>query len=159
MLTYCEYKIAAHNLSCSLCLSPSSAHKSTKQRANEQWRWEREGSAHSNTSHRGLWVWVLSCTSNRWELTFFPFFIQVMRGLGSPTAWHTNDATPPEIPVWSSGDLMKLGMPKGDRQRDKGEGWKTGKSREEKITSIRWRALTEEQLQASYRDFTRLYLL
>lgn len=54
-------------------------------------------------------------TSKRWELTFFPFFIQVMRGLGSPTAWHTNDATPPEIPVWSSGDLMKLGMPTRER--------------------------------------------
>lgn len=40
-----------------------------------------------------------SLTSKRWELTFFPFFIQVMRGLGSPEAWHTNEATPPEMPV------------------------------------------------------------
>lgn len=32
-------------------------------------------------------------------------------GLGSPVARHTKDATPPEMPVWSSGDLMKLGMP------------------------------------------------
>lgn len=38
-----------------------------------------------------------------------PFFIQVILGLGSPVAWHTNDATPPEMPVWSSGDLTKLG--------------------------------------------------
>lgn len=50
-------------------------------------------------------------TSKRWELTFFPFFIHVIRGLGSPAAWHTKDATPPEIPVWSSGDLMKFGKP------------------------------------------------
>jgi len=61
-------------------------------------------------------------TSKRWELTFFPFFIQVMWGLGSPTAWHTNDATPPEIPVWSSGDLMKPGMPEGGQERNRGCG-------------------------------------
>lgn len=98
-------------------------------------------------------------TSNRWELTFFPFFIQVMRGFGSPTAWHTNDATPPEIPVWSSGDLMKLGMPEGERQQNKGEEAQIGKQKEEKITSIRWRALTEKQLEANYRDFTTLHPL
>lgn len=40
-----------------------------------------------------------SLTSKRWELTFFPFFIQVILGLGSPEAWHTNEATPPEMPV------------------------------------------------------------
>lgn len=57
-------------------------------------------------------------TSKRCELTFLPFFIQVIRGLGSPTAWHTKDATPPEIPVWSSGVLMKLGMPVRERERD-----------------------------------------
>lgn len=50
-------------------------------------------------------------TSKRWELTFLPFFIQVILGFGSPVAWHTNDATPPETPVWSSGDLTKLGKP------------------------------------------------
>lgn len=53
-------------------------------------------------------------TSKRWELTFLPFFIQVILGLGSPVAWHTNDATPPEMPVWSSGDLTKLGKPEKD---------------------------------------------
>ena len=46
-----------------------------------------------------------------------PFFIQVILGLGSPVAWHTNDATPPEIPVWSSGDLTKLGKPEEDGAR------------------------------------------
>lgn len=40
-----------------------------------------------------------------------PFFIQVILGFGSPVAWHTNDATPPETPIWSSGDLTKLGKP------------------------------------------------
>lgn len=40
-----------------------------------------------------------------------PFFIQVILGFGSPVAWHTNDATPPETPVWSSGDLTKVGEP------------------------------------------------
>lgn len=50
-------------------------------------------------------------TSKRWELTFLPFFIQVILGFGSPVAWHTNDATPPETPIWSSGDLTKLGKP------------------------------------------------
>lgn len=50
-------------------------------------------------------------TSKRWELTFLPFFIQVILGFGSPVAWHTNDATPPETPVWSSGDLTKVGEP------------------------------------------------
>lgn len=38
-------------------------------------------------------------------------------GLGSPVAWHTNDATPPEMPVWSSGDLTKLGKPDGGKGR------------------------------------------
>lgn len=57
-------------------------------------------------------------TSKRCELTFLPFFIQVIRGLGSPTAWHTKDATPPEMPVWSSGVLMKLGMPARERERN-----------------------------------------
>lgn len=50
-------------------------------------------------------------TSKRWELTFFPFFIHVIRGLGSPVAWHTKEATPPDSPVWSSGTLMKTGLP------------------------------------------------
>lgn len=50
-------------------------------------------------------------TSKRCELTFLPFFIQVILGFGSPVAWHTNDATPPETPIWSSGDLTKLGKP------------------------------------------------
>lgn len=61
-------------------------------------------------------------TSKRWELTFLPFFIQVILGLGSPVAWQTNDATPPEMPVWSSGDLTKLGKPKRDRVTRKGGG-------------------------------------
>lgn len=34
-----------------------------------------------------------------------------MRGVGSPSAWHTKEATPPDIPIWSSGALRKLGMP------------------------------------------------
>lgn len=34
-----------------------------------------------------------------------------MRGLGSPVAWHTKEATPPDSPVWSSGTLMKTGLP------------------------------------------------
>lgn len=63
-------------------------------------------------------AWVL--TSKRWELTFLPFFIQVILGLGSPAAWHTNDATPPEMPVWSSGDLMKLGKPESRSKRGRG---------------------------------------
>lgn len=50
-------------------------------------------------------------TSKRWELTFFPFFIHVIRGLGSPAAWHTKEATPPDSPVWSSGTLTKTGLP------------------------------------------------
>ncbi|TNN77473.1 hypothetical protein EYF80_012287 [Liparis tanakae] len=59
---------------------------------------------------------------------------RVMRGLGSPTAWHTNDATPPEIPVWSSGDLMKPGMPEGGQERNRGCGSKDLVSiREEKL--------------------------
>lgn len=63
-------------------------------------------------------------TSKRWELTFLPFFIQVILGLGSPAAWHTNDATPPEMPVWSSGDLTKLGKPEeaGAKRGAEGEG-------------------------------------
>lgn len=56
-------------------------------------------------------------TSKRWELTFLPFFIQVILGLGSPLAWHTNDATPPEMPVWSSGDLTKTGKPERVRAK------------------------------------------
>lgn len=55
-------------------------------------------------------------TSKRWELTFFPFFIHVIRGLGSPVAWHTKEATPPDSPVWSSGTLMKTGLP-GEKKR------------------------------------------
>lgn len=41
-------------------------------------------------------------------------------GLGSPVAWHTNEATPPEMPVWSSGDLTKLGKPERDRAKREG---------------------------------------
>lgn len=70
-------------------------------------------------------------TSKRWELTFLPFFIQVILGFGSPVAWHTNDATPPETPVWSSGDLTKLGKPDGG-----GATWAEGddkKKRERKV--------------------------
>ena len=37
-----------------------------------------------------------------------------MRGLGSPVAWHTKEATPPDNPVWSSGTLTKTGLP-GER--------------------------------------------
>lgn len=50
-----------------------------------------------------------------------PFFIQVILGLGSPVAWHTNEATPPEMPVWSSGDLTKLGKPERDRAKQEGD--------------------------------------
>lgn len=49
-----------------------------------------------------------------------PFFIQVILGLGSPVAWHTNEATPPEMPVWSSGDLTKLGKPEEDQAEGSG---------------------------------------
>lgn len=55
-----------------------------------------------------------------------PFFIQVILGFGSPVAWHTNDATPPETPVWSSGDLTKVGEPDGA-----GAKWAEGEGREE----------------------------
>lgn len=55
-------------------------------------------------------------TSKRWELTFFPFFIHVMRGLGSPVAWHTKEATPPDSPVWSSGTLTNTGLPVRERE-------------------------------------------
>lgn len=74
-----------------------------------------------------------------------PFFIQVILGLGSPAAWHTNDATPPEMPVWSSGDLTKLGMPGGEPERrgtgrrggsdEKREGSKSGTGRRERRQS------------------------
>ena len=37
-----------------------------------------------------------------------------MRGFGSPVAWHTKEATPPDNPVWSSGTLTKTGLP-GER--------------------------------------------
>lgn len=57
----------------------------------------------------------LGQTSKRWELTFFPFFIHVIRGLGSPVAWHTKEATPPDSPIWSSGTLTKTGLPGRDR--------------------------------------------
>lgn len=102
----------------------------------------------SDFRHR-LWGYLQALTSKRWELTFFPFFIQVMRGLGSPSAWHTKDATPPDIPVWSSGDLMKLGMPKGGetgRQRVR-------ESREERRSSFRLNPDTETapgKLQGHY---------
>ncbi|TNN88376.1 hypothetical protein EYF80_001158 [Liparis tanakae] len=49
----------------------------------------------------------------------------VIRGLGSPVAWHTNEATPPEMPVWSSGVLTKLGTPEegeGERERERERG-------------------------------------
>lgn len=69
-------------------------------------------------------------TSKRWELTFFPFFIHVIRGLGSPAAWHTKDATPPEIPVWSSGDLIKFGKPREGRWKEERRHKKRERERE-----------------------------
>lgn len=151
LLIYCSlicqcFSFTLENCNMTICPGLSILHEG---------RGNREGFAHQTGSFEPC----SEFTSNRWELTFFPFFIQVMRGFGSPTAWHTNDATPPEIPVWSSGDLMKLGMPEGERQRNKGEEAQTGKQKEEKITSIRWRALTEKQLEANYRDFTALHPL
>lgn len=38
-------------------------------------------------------------TSKRCEFTFLPFLFQVTRGLGSPVAWHTKEATPPDTPI------------------------------------------------------------
>lgn len=48
-------------------------------------------------------------TSMRWELTFLPFLLQLTFGLGSPVAWHTNETTPPETPIWSTGTLVNRG--------------------------------------------------
>lgn len=48
-------------------------------------------------------------TSMRWELTFLPFLFQLTFGLGSPAAWHTNETTPPETPIWSTGTLVNRG--------------------------------------------------
>lgn len=45
----------------------------------------------------------------RWELTFLPFLFQLTLGLGSPVAWHTNETTPPETPIWSTGTLVNRG--------------------------------------------------
>lgn len=50
----------------------------------------------------------------RWELTFLPFLFQLTLGLGSPAAWHTNETTPPETPIWSTGTLVNRG---GTRER------------------------------------------
>lgn len=85
----------------------------------EWWRkLERHHGKDTDRARRGKGRQLV--TSKRCELTFFPFFIHVIRGLGSPAAWHTKDATPPEIPVWSSGDLIKFGKPR--EVRWKGEG-------------------------------------
>ena len=45
----------------------------------------------------------------RWELTFLPFLFQLTMGFGSPDAWHTKDATPPDTPIWSPGIVVNLG--------------------------------------------------
>lgn len=58
-------------------------------------------------------------TSKRCEFTFLPFLFQVTRGLGSPVAWHTKEATPPDTPIWSLGSLMNLGG-SGIRQEERG---------------------------------------
>lgn len=59
----------------------------------------------------------------RWELTFLPFLFQLTLGLGSPVAWHTNETTPPETPIWSTGTLVNRG---GTAERtDKEEDIKT----------------------------------
>lgn len=67
--------------------------------------------ANIRTSFHFYLIFIFLITSNRWELTFFPFFIHVIRGLGSPVAWHTKEATPPEIPIWSSGAFINVGLP------------------------------------------------
>lgn len=62
-----------------------------------------------------LWIRHASApTSTRWLLIFLPIFNQVILGFGSPLAWHTNEATPPEMPVWFTGNVMKLGRPDED---------------------------------------------
>lgn len=48
-------------------------------------------------------------TSILCEFTFLPFLFQNTWGLGSPAAWHTNDTTPPDTPIWSVGILVNLG--------------------------------------------------
>lgn len=55
-------------------------------------------------------------TSKRWEFTFLPFLFQVTRGLGSPVAWHTKEATPPDTPIWSLGSLINLGGSGGSEE-------------------------------------------
>lgn len=56
-------------------------------------------------------------TSKRCEFTFLPFLFQVTRGLGSPVAWHTKEATPPDTPIWSLGSLINLGGSGGSARR------------------------------------------
>lgn len=58
-------------------------------------------------------------TSMRWELTFLPFLFQLTLGLGSPVAWHTNETTPPETPIWSTGTLVNRG--ETGEKKDNGE--------------------------------------
>lgn len=60
----------------------------------------------------------------RWELTFLPFLFQLTLGLGSPVAWHTNETTPPETPIWSTGTLVNRGETVG--RTDKEDYIKTG---------------------------------
>lgn len=70
----------------------------------------------------------------RWELTFLPFLFQLTLGLGSPVAWHTNETTPPETPIWSTGTLVNRG---GTVERtDKEEDIKTWQ--EEKSALLQW---------------------
>lgn len=59
----------------------------------------------------------------RWELTFLPFLFQLTLGLGSPAAWHTNETTPPETPIWSTGTLVNRGETR--ERTDKEEDVKT----------------------------------
>lgn len=72
----------------------------------------------------------------RWELTFLPFLFQLTLGLGSPVAWHTNETTPPETPIWSTGTLVNRG---GTAERtDKEEDIKT---RQEEKSALLQRSL------------------
>lgn len=81
-------------------------------------------------------------TSIRWELTFLPFLFQLTLGLGSPVAWQTNETTPPETPIWSTGTLVNRGGAEergrqgADREREKGQRKKTDISTNHKMNAV-----------------------
>lgn len=60
-------------------------------------------------------------TSIRCEFTFFPFLLQLTFGLGSPVAWQTNETTPPDTPVWSTGTFVNTGFAERQKQQRRGE--------------------------------------